>query len=668
MFRTGYQYSMVAMAVGASLAFAQIADAGGYAGNGCVSKKQGALSKYTKSVGKAWDKYPADAVARDAAIADAFLKLDAAWDKEELKAQGKFASCSESTSTSSEAATVVNDAATAVAADPTPGALTGYGSAAIKAYGKYIKDPVKDPGKTKLTAKLADASTKYLTGASVLITSTAATLEDDLVELTTQAPNYPTTFQTIEPEVCTAGACGGTNQVCTTNTDCTTHTYNKKEIQPQCIDGDPYMYFAKKGTTNNVLMYYQGGGACWNDASCYDVPGGTCARTADAGDHPDLAGTGFADYDNPSNPFADWNIVFVTYCTCDVHWGEEFHNYEGPGQQARHYGRVNASLVEKFAREHFLDPDRVFVTGSSAGSYGAILNSYWLLKEVWPNADTAVLGDAGVGVITQQFLNENIVNWGVDNNFPEDLPGVVLPVQNLSLVDLIDGLAQAYPAARFANYDASYDGGSGSQCQFFQVMRNPVPPGSFLTDWPQWWESACEWNACMRDFKEENSTRATLGAGNYKHFTGAGTRHTMFGSDKVYTETKSTRNDTDAPMTIVDWVNAMINDTADWVDVDCANPSGDCNLTNSCQGGTNAGGLCTVNLDCPGGTCQHDPDTANAPFNNDDTVNCGPTICPCGTANAKCVNGANDGLACAVDADCSPGGTCQYVRCPDYTP
>jgi hypothetical protein len=352
-----------------------------------------------------------------------------------------------------------------------------------------------------------------------------------------------------------------------------------------------------------------------------------------------------------------------------VHWGENLKDYNGsgnPGQEARHYGRVNAKVAEKFAREHFVDPEKVFVTGSSAGSYGAIMNGYWLMRDVWPQADFAVLGDAGIGVITNSFLepNKGIDNWGLENNFPDDLEeyGVVLPIANLSLVDLIDAMAQKFPNNRFANYDASYDGGSGSQCQFFQVMNNPTT-STFITEWPKWWDQACDWNACMREFKAENATRAP----NYKYFTGAGTRHTMFGSDKVYTETKST-NEAGTGVTIAAWIQAMVDDTAGFENIDCNNLNGDCSLTNSCQGGDNPGALCATNTDCDvGGVCQHDPDTANAPFNNDDTVNCPATSCPCGPAGAKCSDDVDEGLPCTTNADCDGDATCESVKCPEFT-
>ncbi len=593
------KYSAIAGALVACLAFTSLADAGGYAGNGCIAKKQLALGTHAKMVAKAWAKFSSDIVLRNNAIAASAAKLAAAWTKAEQAAVSKNATCDESTTDAATAAAAVSDAIAALSSGAAP--IGAYTADAMKAWSKYIKDPTKDPGKAKLTAALGAAVTKDLSGKTLPVSDAATGLESSLVELTTTAPNYPTTFQDLVPG--------------------DTVMYGKTDLHPACIDGNPYMYFARKGSSNNVLMYYQGGGACWSTDSCFTV--GTCARTADATDNPDLFDTGFGDYNNPGNPFYDWSVVFVSYCTCDVHWGDNTKTY-APGDVARHRGRVNAAVAEKWAREHFVDPARVFVTGSSAGSYGAMMNSYWLMKDVWPNADFSVLGDAGVGIITSDWINSYIKNWGLEKNLPRDLPGVGLPVETLSIVDLVSGMAERFPNARFANYDSSYDGGSGSQTNFFQVMRHPSPPTTNILDyWGSYWESACEWNACMRDFKQEISVRAP----NYRLFTGAGSRHTIFGSDKIYAETKS-RTAAGAGVTFASWVSSMIADGPGWVNVDCNNPGGDCNLTNTCQGGTDAGLPCTGG--CPGGTCDNDPDSANPPYNNDDTVTCSPsTTCPC---------------------------------------
>ena len=35
-----------------------------------------------------------------------------------------------------------------------------------------------------------------------------------------------------------------------------------------CANGTPYSYYAYKGSTNNVVIDFQGGGACWNSGTC----------------------------------------------------------------------------------------------------------------------------------------------------------------------------------------------------------------------------------------------------------------------------------------------------------------------------------------------------------------------------------------------------------------
>jgi hypothetical protein len=44
--------------------------------------------------------------------------------------------------------------------------------------------------------------------------------------------------------------------------------YQGSTLTPVCSAGTPYHFFVKRGTVNKLVMYYQGGGACWNALTC----------------------------------------------------------------------------------------------------------------------------------------------------------------------------------------------------------------------------------------------------------------------------------------------------------------------------------------------------------------------------------------------------------------
>jgi hypothetical protein len=93
-------------------------------------------------------------------------------------------------------------------------------------------------------------------------------------------------------------------------------TYNG--LTPSCAacpNCDPkFVFYVKGGTTNNLVVYFQGGGACWDTMNCLYVP--TYYE-----DVPPLymfantAGMGIFDTENPMNPFKDWTFVYIPYCT-----------------------------------------------------------------------------------------------------------------------------------------------------------------------------------------------------------------------------------------------------------------------------------------------------------------------------------------------------------------
>jgi len=177
---------------------------------------------------------------------------------------------------------------------------------------------------------------------------------------------------------------------------------------------------------------------------------------------------------------------------------------------------------------------------------------------VYPSTEFAVLGDAGNGVVTQEFLQNDLSNWGIEKNLPDWIPALDVPLGELDMADLWVSLAETYPQNRFATYTTAYDGSVGGQTGFFNVMLNPGNQAK----WLDWWEASCQWNQEMRALNLDTSARAS----NFHFYVGSGSRHTMWGSDKVYTDT------TGNVPTIVDWIDAMLDDTPAWVDVETTDP------------------------------------------------------------------------------------------------
>ncbi len=617
-----------------------------YPTNVCVGQKLRATSALCKDVFKAWATFErtGDAFQRDRSLSKARTKLLVAWAKAESRALRGGVPCDETTGPGTDVVDQLLAGAEALVAALNDGLDLGQrghrrcatkivGAAAQKcqaivaAHAAYVRDPAKDADEVKRDGRIAKARARFETAFAKAVargcptTATGPAVEaavDDLVDQTVLrhvvSPNVPTEWTPVTPPA----------EV----------PYLGKTLRPICSRGTPYTFFVKRGTVNKLLVYFQGGGACFSYFTC--LPGvGAFDEAVTPADNPANATSGFADLSNPDNPFRDWNAVFVSYCTADVHWGDAtFTHQSGPSSVTIHHrGAVNAFVAEKWAREHFVAPEEVFVTGSSAGAYGAIVGGAYLRERTYPGAHFDILGDAGNGVITQDFLANQIANWGVLENLPAWIPALNKPLTELSIDQLwsavanayphdhfaqyttaYDGglgsaVANAYPHDHFAQYTTAYDGGLGSQTFFYQVMLHPT----VLADWFRWWEASCEWNAKMREF----SIAAAAAAPNYRYYIGAGSRHTIWGSNKVYTDTKG------GVPRFVDWVNAMLGGTPDWVNVECT----DCSLLpGTCSAGSdNPGASCQDNADCPNGTCNGEdprPEPLLAPYGPGGTVTC----------------------------------------------
>ena len=556
------------------LASASAFAAAPYPTNLCVGNKQKAAGVYCKKALKAWAKWDGDqdAAGRDGALQSAADTLAMKWGKAEEKSLKKGVDCVDTTLTADAAVGQIDSAIAAIVGEVNDGlALPADGAcgkklltaAAVKCGKLLIADSVfvkkldKDPKAEKRNEKRAKASDKFETDFQKTLdkgcpsTATSAGIENrvdllaaGIVTDTTVSPNVDDTqYTTIAP----------TGPI----------HYQGRDFSPVCMNGSPYAYFVKRGSVNKLLIYYQGGGACWENLTCSAPACDTNVNPAGS-DNPNNVHSGFADASNPLNPFKDWNVVFVSYCSCDIHFGDAAQDYSGifPDIHVEHRGYQNSRVVEKWTREHFVNPEEIFVTGSSAGAYGAWFNAP-LHEFIWPASHFDVLADAGNGVVTQDFLDNQFPHWNFAANVPTDvIPGLEDTLTNgTGIPGYTKIVADFFPDTRWAHYATAYDGGTGGQTGFYQVMLHQ----NDIAQWPPWWNSSCAWNDVMR--AQALDTYAAV-PDNYRYYIGTGSRHTMWGNNKVYTDT------TGGVPTILDWVNGMLTGSSAWTNVECT----DCGL------------------------------------------------------------------------------------------
>jgi hypothetical protein len=157
----------------------------------------------------------------------------------------------------------------------------------------------------------------------------------------------------------------------------------------------------------DVLIFLQGGGACWDYSTCFGIPGfipplaSHIEETMDEG--PVLAeaqAVPFAfDRNQLANPFRDASFVYVPYCTGDIYGGDAVQTYTS-GQTSKtvhHRGRANLEAFLSRLVPTFPGAQRVWLAGVSAGGYGATVN-WELARAYFDGVRVDVLNDSGAPV------------------------------------------------------------------------------------------------------------------------------------------------------------------------------------------------------------------------------------------------------------------------------
>ena len=183
-----------------------------------------------------------------------------------------------------------------------------------------------------------------------------------------------------------------------------------------CGNGSPFKFFiSPSNKSKNVMIYFQGGGACWDYESCSGQAGIRGAANADGipddfmdnGSTPAIMSP-FVWREHPMDDYKtrDWTLIFIPYCTGDIFTGNKVITYKDPEGKSpdlewHHAGHETVMAVldwmttGEYAKE-FEEIPTLLVTGSSAGGAGAFLN-YFFIREALGNRvhQGILLNDSG---------------------------------------------------------------------------------------------------------------------------------------------------------------------------------------------------------------------------------------------------------------------------------
>jgi hypothetical protein len=231
-----------------------------------------------------------------------------------------------------------------------------------------------------------------------------------------------------------------------------------------CSDGSDYRFFYRRGSAEKLLIYFQGGGACWFPENC-DVHLSPSYKVNVAEDDPSRY-RGILEFDNPDNPFADYSVVMAPYCTADAHMGDRLTTYDAPAAEdheahpvtIHHRGFRNADAVLAWTYAEIPEPTDVFVTGSSAGSIPSPYYA-WQVADYYVDAGVSQLGDASGGYRRSTATNSaRVFQWGTLEFLAarhDVFRGVAGEAFNYELLYI--KAAAARPDIQFAQYDAAED-------------------------------------------------------------------------------------------------------------------------------------------------------------------------------------------------------------------
>jgi hypothetical protein len=180
---------------------------------------------------------------------------------------------------------------------------------------------------------------------------------------------------------------------------------------PLCFDGSEYVMSVRDTGSENLLIFLQGGGACWSDIC-------RCTEFSSSG----IPCSGILDPNAPQNPVKSWSTAFLTSCDGSHYAGDTDLDVDGDGVIDRyHRGLKNLSAGLDVTADAFPKPRKILLAGTSAGGFGAAY-ALPLVRSIYPDAFIYLLNDSGVGIMPPGMIAKMLSDWNATRFIPQSCP------------------------------------------------------------------------------------------------------------------------------------------------------------------------------------------------------------------------------------------------------
>lgn len=288
----------------------------------------------------------------------------------------------------------------------------------------------------------------------------------------------------------------------------------------ECSDGSEFSFWVRDADPRRVLIYFPAGGACFTAELC-DPANDIYNTTADNLPPP---ASGVFDRNDGRNPFADYSVIYVPYCSGDVFLGNTTTTYAA-GLTIRHKGFVNGTAALERVVTAYPEATDIVVAGGSAGSVAAPVYG-GLVAERLPDARVTVISDSSGSYTDVADLNAQMTAaWHTDEAINALTTG---ETTQWSIPGLFALSGQHHPRVVFARHDYAYD---RQQADWFP--RVGLPTGDLL------------------EYIDSNEGRIEASGVNVHSYIAPGAHHVALNDDRFYTETVNGH-------ALVDWVARLL--------------------------------------------------------------------------------------------------------------